>query len=376
MTTALNGGHSSTPGDSALSDHRQGRPADAGDDHETKRRRLLAILDDHRSDALVLTSPGALSWYLEGARIHVSLVGDPVLAVTVDREGDEIVAYSNEEARLVLEELPTGIPVRSVRWDASLLDPRFVAPSVLQESDAAAELRAARAMLLPGELARYTALCAEVAAMMTAVLREERPQNTERQVTARISQALVDLGAEPLVLLAAGRSRLEFRHPLATDSPIGDTAMVVACARRGGLIANLTRWVRFGRATAEQQDAQSRILEVEADYFRATVPGRRLSDAFAAGTASYATHGFAPDEWMRHHQGGPCGYNGRDPRATAETTDLIAVDQAFAWNPSAPGVKVEDTMLRTADGFRVLTTDAAWPTTTVAGLARPAVMEL
>jgi len=351
-------------------------PGVAPTDHVAKRARLLGILDDRQADALALTSPGALSWYLEGARVHISLAGDPVLAVTVDREGDEIVAYSNERARLVLEELPSDIPVRSVRWDASLLDSGGRAPGVLAEADIAAELRAARASLLPDELDRYARLSAESAGVMTAVLGEVRPEQSEREVTARIARGLIDLGAEPLVLLAAGRSRLGFRHPLATGSALGDTAMFVVCARRGGLIANLTRWVRFGRATSEQADAEARILRVEADFLRCTVAGIRLSDAFSAGIASYARHGFEPDEWTKHHQGGPCGYNGRDPRATAHTADVIVPNQAFAWNPSAPGVKVEDTVLRTPDGFRVLTADAAWPTTMVDGLARPAVLQL
>ena len=37
----------------------------------------------------------------------------------------------------------------------------------LDEADAAAELRAARASLLPAELARYRALCREVAEVLT-----------------------------------------------------------------------------------------------------------------------------------------------------------------------------------------------------------------
>ena len=49
----------------------------------------------------------------------------------------------------------------------------------------------------------------------------------------------------------------------------------------------------------------------------------------------------------------------------------MQVDQAFAWNPTAPGAKVEDTVLVRADGIEVLTVDPRWPTTRVAGLDRP-----
>ena len=37
--------------------------------------------------------------------------------------------------------------------------------------------------------------------------------------------------------------------------------------------------------------------------------------------------------------GGPDVAAGRDPRGTPAVTDPVQVDQAFAWNPTAPGTK-------------------------------------
>jgi hypothetical protein len=102
--------------------------------------------------------------------------------------------------------------------------------------------------------------------------------------------------------------------------------------------------------------------------------------AFAAGTAAYAQQGFAADEWTRHHQGGMAGYAGRDPRAAPGVDVPLGSNVAFAWNPTAPGCKVEDTILSTATGFEVLSIDPAWPAVQVeiAGqrVARPDVLEL
>ena len=53
----------------------------------------------------------------------------------------------------------------------------------------------------------------------------------------------------------------------------------------------------------------------------------------------------------------------------------MQVDQAFAWNPTAPGAKVEDTVLVRADGIEVLTVDPRWPTTSVGGLDRPVELD-
>ena len=61
------------------------------------------------------------------------------------------------------------------------------------------------------------------------------------------AQALVERGADAVVLLVAGQGRLpHHRHPLPTVEPLGRLAMVVVCARRQGLIASLTRFVSFG----------------------------------------------------------------------------------------------------------------------------------
>ena len=237
----------------------------------------------------------------------------------------------------------------------------------LDEADAASDLRAARASLLPAELARYRALCREVAEVLTDAATAARPDDAERDVAARLAADLVARGIDPLVTLVAGRSRLAHRHPLPTAAPIGDRAMLVVCGRRHGLIANATRWVRWG-ASATDADAERRILDVEAAFLAGTWVGATVGEAFAAGIAAYGRAGFDPGEWRRHHQGGAAGYAGRDPRGTPAVTDPVQVDQAFAWNPTAPGAKVEDTVLVRADGIEVLTVDPRWPTTRVAGL--------
>jgi Xaa-Pro aminopeptidase len=152
--------------------------------------------------------------------------------------------------------------------------------------------------------------------------------------------------------------------------------MAVVCARRDGLVANTTRWVRFDAGTPEELDAEARIAAVEADIFDATVPGARLDRIFAEIKAAYARHGFGVDQWKHHHQGGPAGYAGRDPRVTAGATDTVVPNQPFTWNPSGPGVKIEDTVQLTESGMTVLTLDGRWPATSVNGLKRPQTLQL
>ncbi|MET3932602.1 Xaa-Pro aminopeptidase [Arthrobacter sp. OAP107] len=240
----------------------------------------------------------------------------------------------------------------------------------------AVELRAARQPMLPGESARYAQLCADAARAMTDVLSRTTPETTEFEVASALAARIVAAGAEPLVLLCNGSSRSAFRHPLPTHAPLGRRAMAVVCARRHGLVANLTRWVRFDGGTPAERDAEERITAVEADIFEATVPGARLGGIFAKIQAAYARHGFGADQWTLHHQGGPAGYAGRDPRATAATDDVVVPNQTFTWNPSGPGVKIEDTVQLTAAGTGVLTLDQRWPASNVNGLPRPLTLQL
>nr|WP_155842966.1 M24 family metallopeptidase [Agromyces luteolus] len=331
------------------------------------------MLERRGASAIVLRSHTAVAWYLDGARTHVSLAGDPVAAVVVRPSGESLFVFANEADRLLAEELGDASDLEVVRvpWHEPLVPAGLDALGALDETDAAADLRAARAALLPAELARYRALSREVAEAMTDAALAASPDDSERAVAARLSGDLAARGIDPLVTLVAGRSRLAHRHPLPTDAPLGDRAMLVVCGRRHGLIANATRWVRFGPADPAETDAERRILDVEAAFLDATVPGARLADVFATGTAAYASHGFDPHEWTRHHQGGAAGYAGRDPRAVPGLPDVVQLGQPFAWNPTAPGAKVEDTVLVGSDGIEVLTLDPRWPTVTVAGRARP-----
>ena len=351
--------------------------APAGDprsERATKRQRLLDLLDRHGAERIVLTSATSLGWYLDGARNHVSLAAPPIIACVVDRAGDTVLATDNEIDRLIAEELPRGVDVRVVPWDQPLPLPLISGPGTITEDEVAAELRRVRVPLLPGEQARFAALGAETAAALTRVLGRVRSSDRELDVAAEVTAEIVRLGAEPLVVLVGGASRSSVRHPLPTTAVLGRRALVVVCARRHGLIINVSRSVAFAAPTGAETDAQQRILGVEAAYLDALVPGRTLAEVFAAGCAAYAAYGFDADEWRRHHQGGVAGYAGRDPRATNLTDDPIVAGQAFAWNPTGDGAKVEDTVLLTEEGLQVLTLDPAWPTVTYAGRQRPDVL--
>ena len=353
-------------------------------EYAEKRARLLALLDAEGLDALVLRRPGNVAWYSGGGRTHVLTAQEVGVAdVVVRREGDEVVTAINEAPRLEKEELGAlAATFRILAWADDRVDalPRgehVGADSPLPATrDVSSGVEAARRALTEPELERYRALGRDAAEAMTQACRALDPSWPEHRAAAVLARALLERGADPVVLLVAGAERLpRHRHPLPTPAPVGRLAMLVACARRHGLIASLTRLVSLGPLEASLARTQERLLRVDAAFNLATVAGTRVGDAFAAGARAYAENGFDPDEWRLHHQGGPTGYETRDYLATADSEPLVEAGQAFAWNPSVPSLKCEDTIVARTGRPEVLTVDAAWPTREVDGLARPVVLE-
>ena len=148
-----------------------------------------------------------------------------------------------------------------------------------------------------------------------------------------------------------------------------------------GLVVSLTRFRAVSKLDEDVLDRYRRIACVDADVMAATNPGVTLGAVLEEAQRAYQRHGFTPQsadplregEWQNHHQGGLTGYGARtiiavpgDPteilsRHYPETLkEYFGVEasfaQTFAWNPSAPGVKSEDTFILFSDGRREIVT--------------------
>ncbi|HEY1013071.1 MAG TPA: M24 family metallopeptidase, partial [Herpetosiphonaceae bacterium] len=236
-----------------------------------------------------------------------------------------------------------------------------------------AELVAAKRRLVPEEIERYRLLGAAAAAAMTEVLTAAKPDWTEQQLAGAGAEALWRRGIHPTLTLAAGARRLPvYRHPTPGPDPLGERAMLVFCARRWGLYANLTRFVSFRAPTAEEERLFADVAAVEAAAWDASTPGASLAGVYEVLRATYAGLGYA-GEIDAHHQGGTTGYLSREVVARPHVGAVIESDTALAWNPSLPGAKIEDTILVSGGTIEILTADPVWPAAPVAGRQRPLV---
>jgi antitoxin VapB len=120
--------------------------------------------------------------------------------------------------------------------------------------------------------------------------------------------------------------------------------MLNLCSRRWGLCVSITRFVHFDEMPPALVDAFAAAAEVNAHLLAVTKTGASAADLFATAANAYRAMGY-PGEELRHHQGGATGYGEREWLATPAGQERVVNNQAFAWNPSAAGGKVEDTVL-------------------------------
>jgi Xaa-Pro aminopeptidase len=348
---------------------------------------VRALMSDRGLQTVVLRLPANHAWLSAGGRSDIIDIGSSGIADFVVTHDDvRLITHVNEVARLLEEEFSALSPSATVlQWSVDRRDHLPVGPTTAWDvadrpqdvSFIGAELALMRSRLTAEEIERAEALGRDTAECMTDALIDTDSRMSEYDAISRMTGHLLARGIEPVVLLAAGGERLtRHRHPLPTLEALGSLAMVVTCARRDGLIINATRFVSHGPLPASQQETLQRLLQVDVAFNAGTSAGRTVGAVFNEGIDAYATAGFAHDEWQNHHQGGLAGYLPREEVATENSETLISNGQMFAWNPSADGLKIEDTILTTPAGPQVLTVDPRWPSTTVEGMVRPLILEI
>lgn len=351
---------------------------------EQKLSRIRLMMAANNYNAVHLTRLDNVSWVLCGADMIVSLVNNPVAEVVVTSKHVTVVASSIEQPRLEEEELPKGVELVYTPWydaDAKekilsdLLKGKVLSDTPERGFDTK-DFWLLRVPLTIEEIDRYRKLSKETSEVFTEGLQMLKPGFTEHHVIGLLAEGLLAKGMQPVVMLAASDIRLErYKHPLPSNNKIEKRFMAVTCVRRQGLITSLTRFVSFGGEPNEYKKRYTRLLEVEKTILDYTQHGIIVSELFRELQAAYTKAG-RETAWSQHHQGGPTGYNTRDFIATPTETRMLVDGSAYAWNPSLPGVKVEDTILLLNDKLEVLTEDPRWPSREVGGRLRPEVLEL
>lgn len=202
-----------------------------------------------------------------------------------------------------------------------------------------------RAALSETEIARYRWLGRETADATVEALHQVEPGLSEYDLEAMTAAGLLRRGIQPSVYLYAVDERiLKYKHAVARGKRLKQYGMLNLCARKWGLAISITRFVHFGGLPKELALRFEAAAQVNAALLNATRAGAASAELFRVAQAAYAAQGF-PGEERFHHQGGATGYGEREWVATPQGAEAVVNHQAFAWNPSIRGGKVEDTVL-------------------------------
>ena len=334
---------------------------------ESRCEKLRELMDRRGLGALLLRRPANFAWYMGGAdnRVdHAEPLGVASVLITTDAE---YVVTDNIEAPRMREEETPDFEVLEHPWYG---DPSDVIKKVAGEAllgvdhplkgatDVSQEVAPLRYVLDDEAIERYRRVGRDAnQAVSRAIDSLPNYKIGERQVAAIVAEACRRRGLSTPLLMAASEERMmRYRHPILRfpGPSLGRMMMVVVCAERGGLYANLTRIVLFeypGEEIVRRQRACENILHRMQE---ATVPGRTLAEVFEDCKKFYTEEGF-PGGWREHHQGGLTGYGSREMIATSDTDLEIEPGMAFAWNPSLTGAKAEETFVLTESGPEVIT---------------------
>ncbi|HKC66139.1 MAG TPA: M24 family metallopeptidase, partial [Pyrinomonadaceae bacterium] len=231
-----------------------------------------------------------------------------------------------------------------------------------------------RYQLTDSEIERFRSLGRDAGEGIGSLVRTLQPGESETEVARRVTDALAARGARGIVVLVAADERLQrFRHPVPTTRRWEKLLMVVVCARRNGLVASLTRIVSVGAVPDELKRRTLSVARVNAKLFSATKPGATGALLYNIAARAYMEEGFEGEEKL-HHQGGAAGYRSREWTAHPSSKEIVQANQAFAWNPSITGTKVEETCIAFDDRIEVITASPDWPVIEVASEGRQYVL--
>lgn len=338
-----------------------------------KREQLVALMASRKLSGVLLSRHENVSWASAGqVDMRVAIPAETgAAAVFVRNDGSSYYITTNNEApRLRDEEFgrlafdPVIVPWYAADFGASargLATAGMIASDTPRTGFDSVDLSRLRAQLIDSEIERYRWLGNTTARVVEEVVQHLEPGVSEDEISAQTASLLLQRSIMPSVLLMAVDDRiLKYKHALPRGGRLKRFGMVNLCARKWGLVISVTRFVHFGPMPQELSDGFAAAAQVNAALLHATREGATATHLFDIAQQAYAAAGFPGAEQL-HHQGGATGYGEREWIATPTSQEVIVNRQAFAWNPSVAGGKVEDTVLLQGGAIEVLTETSQLP---------------
>jgi antitoxin VapB len=351
-----------------------------------KTERLKKMLADENLGGVLINAQHNFAWLTGGASSGIDLSRENGACFLLVRgDGKRFVLANNiEMPRLLAEEISAeDFEPIEFAWEAEKASGDFVvekAKSLLENGSVLVSdlvlsnqtqtienlIAPCRYELTETEIERFRQLGKDAGSAIGSLFEHLKPGETEIEIARKVRDALAVKNIDSIVNLVGADERIRrFRHPVPTENVWKKVLMIVVCARRGGLIASLTRIACIGGIPTELERRTEAAAYVFARLLSETKLGVVGAKLYQIASEAYAEKGFA-GEINLHHQGGAAGYKTRDWTAHPASRETVRKNQAFAWNPSITGTKAEETCLLTEGGkIENLTVSPGFPNISV-----------
>jgi Xaa-Pro aminopeptidase len=334
-----------------------------------QRKALDGYLVTNRTDQYYLTG-------FDGEDGAVLLLPDRVCLITDGRFKDEVVIDAPWATAVVrtgslpeaIERLVRRYRVRRLGFQPELL-------SVQSHAILRRRLRPARLVPLPDLVTQLRLLKdeGEVAALEKAarvaedafrtLLRKLRPGMTEIEVAARLEYEMHRRGASgpsfPTIVAEGPNSALPHARPGDRRIRVGSALLIDWGATVDRYRSDLTRVVFIRRIPPRFRRMYENVLAAQAEAIEAVAPGVRMCDVDArarrlltrAGMGRQFSHGLGHGVGLDIHEA---------PRLAKKVTDRLAAGMVVTaepgvYYPGVGGVRIEDDVLVTEKGHRIMT---------------------
>ncbi|WP_312433612.1 M24 family metallopeptidase [Lacrimispora sp.] len=324
-------------------------------DFNEKLTMLRQIIKNHHTEGLLLTKQCNINW-LTHARSFVGLATEGAcFQILITLEKVILISNTIESERLATEELFQIAD--DIHWETYVWygETKKVNSRYIIDTQCETDLYQCRTRLSDTDIRLLRELSIKTARIVEQKCHEMKKGMTEFAIAGEVSKTLWEQGIEPVTLLIACDERIaKYRHPLPTSHVLNNYAMIAVNARKHGLFASVTRFVSIGEPSIDLKKKFHALAAVEFSFIKETKAGNSLGNIIKKAIQTYQDIGFS-EQWNFHHQGGITGFMARECKPWITSDELVQNNQAFSWNPSIVGAKIEDTILVNNNKTEILT---------------------
>jgi len=220
-----------------------------------------------------------------------------------------------------------------------------------------------RMVKTPDEIAAIEKAIGITHAGLTDVLAAMQPGMTEYQLEAVLETSFKDNGSQfmafPAIIAAGGNSHFLHYQKRHDTLQVGQLLLCDVGAKWDRYAADITRTVPIdGKFTPEQAGIYNLVLKAQEKAIAAVKPGATNYDVHEAAKQVFREAGYVDDFW--HWAGHHLGLDVHDPsdETIPMTPGMVVTVEPGIYLPDRQfGIRIEDDVLVTKDGCRVLSAD-------------------